>query len=131
MQADPSRRFDPRFEESRFEDPRHGGDGFEALPTMAKFEAMHRYRTLMVAFFRAPMDAAGRLNMAQFAREARENFVRNAHVFRLSRKRGTAALRKCTAKRAARVCVEGFVLEDFFEMGLVEGSYALDVNPKP
>ena len=37
---DPSKQFDPRFEDPRFQDPRHG-DGYAALPIMAKLEAMH------------------------------------------------------------------------------------------
>ena len=57
MKLDPSRQFDPRFEDPQFRDPRHAGDGFEALPMMAKFEAMHRYRAVLVAWFRKPMDA--------------------------------------------------------------------------
>jgi len=46
--------FDPRVKDPRFQDPRRSwhGDGYAALSTMAKFKAIHRYREVMLEFFR-------------------------------------------------------------------------------
>ena len=133
---DPSRRFDPRFQDPRFNDPRHSVDAFEILPTMAKFEAMHRYRQVMVAWFSAscptgPNAAAsvfcqreGWGNMEASAVMARKNVKNDADAFELSAREVRAVLRKCTAERAAEVWLENFVLADF-ESGLL--GYALDV----
>jgi len=134
---DPSRRFDPRFLHPRFNDPRHAGDAFVALPTMAKFEAIHRYKEDMAAWFSmscptGPDDAApsklsqrgGWENMEESAEMARANVKSDADAFGLSKKEVRAVLRLCTAERAAEVWLEDFVLNDF-ENGL--SGYALDV----
>ena len=124
---DPSTRFDPRFKDIHFHDPRHAGDVFKALPTMAKFKAMCTWCTFMVAFFRKTMGAAGRRNMMKRARVARECVLLLAQMFRLSKENVEPLMRSCTAKCVTRACVEDFVIEDFFERGLEPGSYALAV----
>ena len=123
---DPSKKFDPRFEDPRFQDPRHGGDFYAALPTMAKFEAMHRYREAMVAWFRKPMDAAGRAYMFRYAKMAYNRMRESAPRLGLSKSKLESVLEKCTAERVAEICVEDFVVRDFRDNGLARG-YALDL----
>ena len=121
---DPSKRFDPRFENTRYHDPRHAGDEFNALPTMAKFEAMERYHATMFDFFTAPLDEEGWDNMAWHAEMARATVEINADNFGLSAREMRSIKRKCTVGRAAAVWLANFVLQDF-EDGLT--GYALDV----
>ncbi|KAJ1474833.1 hypothetical protein T484DRAFT_1969652 [Baffinella frigidus] len=115
---EPWTRFDQRFQDPCFQDPRHAVDGYEALSTWGKFEAMHRYRTVMVAWFRAPMNAAGLSNMADLTKEARRQIKADAPLFGLSARQLKSALRTCTTKRVAEVCVEHFVVHEFLEYGL-------------
>ncbi|KAJ1478826.1 hypothetical protein T484DRAFT_1816540 [Baffinella frigidus] len=133
---DPSRQFDPRFLDPRFNDPRHSVDDFAALPSMAKFEAMDRYKENMVDWFcmscpTGPNAAASVLcqrggweNMEANAAMARDNVKNDAEAFGLSKKEVRAVLRLCTTERAAEVWLKDFVLADF-ENGLT--GYALDV----
>jgi len=120
----PTMGFDPRFEDIRFHDPRHAGDVFNALPTMAKFKAMCIWCTFMVAFFRKKMDVAGRRNMMRHAKVVRGYVLLHARNFRFSKKQ---MMRRCTTERVARACVEDVVIKDFFEKGLEIDSYALYV----
>ena len=122
---DPSKRFDPRFENACYRDPRHADDGFDALPTMSKFKAMQRYHATMVDFFTAPLDEEGWDNMAWHAETARATVDIFADNLGLSAREVRAIKRECTAGRAAAVWLADFVLPDFVEDGLV--GYALDV----
>jgi len=121
---DPSKRFDPRFEDTRFHDPRHAGDSFDTLPTMAKFEAMQRYHATVFDFLTAPMDQDGLENMLSWAKTARRCVKLSADIFQLSAREVRSISRYCTAERAAEVWLNCFVLGDF-ERGLT--GYALDV----
>ena len=121
---DPSKRFDPRFEDTRFRDPRHTGDSFDALPTMAKFVAMQRYHATVFDFLTAPMDHDGLENMLSYAEMARGCVKLSADILQLSAREVRSINRDCTAERAAAVWLLCFVLADFKE-GLT--GYALDV----
>ena len=122
---DPSKKFDPRFEDPRFQDPRHGGDFYAVLPTMAKFEAMHRYREAMVAWFRKPMDAAGRASMDWYAEMAYNRMRDIAPRLGLSTLELEFVQIGCNPERVAEICVEEFVVRDFLDNGLA-GGHALD-----
>jgi len=121
---DPSKRFDPRFEDTRFHDPRHTGDSFDTLPTMAKFEAIRRYHETIFTFLTAPMDQDGLDNMLSYAEMARGCVKLTADIFQLSAREVRSICRDCTAERAAAVWLHCFVLVDFTE-GLT--GFALDV----
>jgi len=131
---DPSMQFDPRFEDPRCQDPRHAGDCYEALSTMAKFEAMHRYREAMVAWFRElPMDAAFWANMVVHADTAYERICDHARelgqlgqLSEESKRKLATILNGCTPARVAAICLEHFVVRDFLDNGLA-GGHALVV----
>ena len=122
---DPSKRFDPRFEDPRFQDPRHGGNCYAALPTMTKFKVMHRYREAMVAWFRKPMDDAGRAYMVWYAEMAHNRMRDIAPRLGLSMIELESVQIGCNPERVAEICVEEFVVRDFLDNGLA-GGYALD-----
>jgi hypothetical protein len=123
--------------DSRFQDPRHG-DTYNALSTMAKFEAMHLYKQHMVAWFRStcPTSSSGApgawANMVEQADEARDGVYDDAYnsvplygeKVPVCDEEVEAVMRLCTPERAAAVWLEDFVLSDF-EDGLC--GYALDV----
>jgi hypothetical protein len=131
---DPSTRFDPRFINARFNDPRHSV-GYDALSVMAKFGAMHRYKNVMEAWF---MDScpepksikASSLcqrgawkKMRSAAANARENVKLDAALFGLTNKEVRAICRECTPERAVEVWLH--VILQSFEEGLQ--GYALEV----
>jgi hypothetical protein len=134
---DSGTRKDPRFSDSRFQDPRHG-DVYNALSTMAKFEAMSVYKQHMVAWFRStcPTSSSGApgawANMVGHADDARDSLYERGYnsvgmdgkKVRMSKEEKHAARCLCTPERAAEVWLEDFVLGDF-EDGLC--GYALDV----
>ena len=121
---DPSKRFDPRFEDTRFCDPRHAGDSFDTLPTMAKCKAMQRYHATMVHFLTEPMDQGGLKKMLPYAEMARRWVREDAEILQLSAREVRTITRDCTAERAAAAWLHCFVLLDFKE-GLT--GFALDV----
>jgi hypothetical protein len=132
---DPSTRFDPRFINSRYNDPRHDSTVYEALSMMAKYGAMHRYKIDMDAWFldsypepklikASPLCQRGAWkNMKAAAANARANIRLDAARFELSTKEVRAICLDCTAEKAAEIWLQ-FILQDF-EQGLQ--GYALEV----
>ena len=104
-------------------DPRHA-ESYTQLPTMRQYAAVSHYRSEMLAFFRAPMDAAGRANMAEFASWAREAVDEYAPVLGPTEEDIALAISNCTAENARNACVD-FVIGDFIQDGM--GGYPLDV----
>ena len=84
VMLNPLRGNDPSLEDPRFTDPRHGGEAYDSLPTMAKFAAMHEYRRFVVSWLRAPMGHSGWDNMETIAFRARKAVECHARVFKLS-----------------------------------------------
>ena len=61
----PSKTFDHLFSDQHFQDPRHN-DGYATLSAMAKFEAIYRYRKVMLEFFRKMgSKRVGRIGMGE------------------------------------------------------------------
>ena len=84
VMLEPARKNDPSLKDARFIDPRRGGEAYDALPTMAKFAAMHEYRRFVVSWLRAPMGHSGWDNMETIAFRARKAVECHARVFKLS-----------------------------------------------
>ena len=134
---DPSTQFDPRLLDPRYNDPRYAGDVFWAMSSVAKLEALRKYKKDMIDWLNmsCPDGPDDKTQFSQYAawdrlklhaKAARDTVKHDAPIFEMSKKELVVALNLCKT----------YVVFNFFrstiekeieEGGVGEQSYALDL----
>jgi hypothetical protein len=106
-----------------FVDPRHR-EGFESLYAYTKTKQLREYKSMVLRFLRAPMDADGVANMQATLQWIRELVRRRLELDDddtddpFNEGYIEWILERCTLSRLQQVCVEEFAVRDFLTQGM-------------